>query len=139
MAYRYRRLFVQLALHLISEHDDDRARNVLRRADTVVPLSTVPADFLMGSDLDMARAYALIGDSQQAAARIRLLWRSAVQMLSFYLSPSPSAVAASAERCSRQLYFMRRILEVAEATGMPEAGSMRSTFQTLADQLANLF
>jgi hypothetical protein len=60
-------------------------------------------------------------------------------MLSFYLSPSPSAVAASAERCSRQLYFMRRILEVAEATGMPEAGSMRSTFQTLADQLANLF
>ena len=139
MAYRYRRLFVQLALHLISEHDDDRARNVLRRADTVVPLSTVPADFLMGSDLDVARAYALIGDSQQAAVRIRLLWRSAVQMLSFYLSPSPSAVAASAERCSRQLYFMRRILEVAEATGMPEAGSMRSTFQTLADQLANLF
>ena len=136
MAYRYRRLFAQLALHLIRENDDDRARDVLDRADTVIPLSCIPADYLMGSDLDMARAYALLGNQQQAVRRINLLWQFSEQMLSYYLSLSPTTLRQNAEACSRQLYYLGHILNVADAIAHPEAATMRQTLEHLVERLS---
>ena len=90
----------------------------------------------MGSDLDMARAYALLGNQQQAVRRINLLWQFSEQMLSYYLSLSSTTLRQNAEACSRQLYYLGHILNVADAIAHPEAATMRQTLEHLVERLS---
>ncbi|MBR3471278.1 MAG: DUF2723 domain-containing protein [Prevotella sp.] len=124
MAYRYRRLFAQLALALISEQKATQARQVLARCDEVLPQECLPADYLLGSDLDIARAYVCLGMGSKAHERFEALATSTVQLIRYYLSLSPSLFATCHTSCLRQLYMLRNIAQEASAAG-----------DALADQL----
>ena len=109
MAYRYRRLVAQLALRLIAEQRTDQARRVLNRIDAAIPLSCLPADFIMGSDYDIARAYYLLGDEQKALERIDAMRRTSAAMLTYYDSV-PSWRAAECETAyQRHQYILHQL------------------------------
>ncbi len=113
MCYRYRRLFAQLALALIAEQKTSRAKEVLQKAAKVIPYYNVPADYLYGSDNDIALAYSLLGMKKEAANIISMLWRKSMQYLRWYLSQDPQRLATSKQECSKHFFFMQQIVQTA--------------------------
>ena len=107
MAYRYRRLFAQLALRLIAENHPEQARRALARCDAAIPLTCLPADYILGSDYDIARAYYLLGDEPKARQRIDALRRTSEAMLSFYHSVPQWRAAACQSAYQRHQYILR--------------------------------
>ena len=107
MAYRYRRLFVRLALALIDEGKPQQALAVVRKADQVMPVHILPPDIVMGSDYDMARAYLLLGKKDEAIQRINSMRRSATQMLQYYESFTDSKRALYERDIERQRYILQ--------------------------------
>jgi len=114
MLYRYRRLFAQLALALIAEHQDQKAALVLQRAEKVIPYYNIPADYLYGNDLDIARAYLLIGKTADAKRVVRLLWQKYAQYLRWYDSLDSRLAAIVHDEQARNTYIMQQIANMAQ-------------------------
>ena len=64
MCYTHRRLFAQLATHLIAENDKARAIKVLEKADKEIPAYNVPLTYISGAS-ELGRAYAIVGNKRQ--------------------------------------------------------------------------
>ena len=112
MAYRYRRLFARLALALIREQNPQKAAEVLKKADRVIPLSCLPPDLILGYDLEIARAYLLLGKKTEAKKRIEALRKTARSMLRYYESyHSDNQMTGESER-ARQQYILEQIEEL---------------------------
>ena len=114
MLYRYRRLFAQLALALIAEQQDQKAVSVLQRAERVIPYYNVPADYLYGNDLDIARAYLLLGKTADAKRIVILLWQKYVQYQRYFESFSGRLQANVQDELARNAYIMQQIASVAQ-------------------------
>ena len=132
MCWRYRRLFARLALALIDEGENERALEVLRKADKVLPLSNVPRDINAG-DADMARAYWKLGCRQEAEAIVNVLWRKSRQMLEFHASQSGRLASESA--LATDFWRMKYVAEVAatldETYGKPFVEELERYYERL--------
>lgn len=111
MCYTHRQLLADLALNLVKEGKDEKARKVLAKAEKVVPASLVPLKYI-GGGADIAKAYALVGDKKNAAKTINAIWSDAEQYLRFYLSLSGSNFSLSQQDCLSQLYIMQQMREL---------------------------
>ena len=118
MCYTHRRLMVKLATELIAEGDTVKAAKVLEKCEKEIPAFNVPHDFQSGS-IDMARAYAQIGNTEKAKEVLTALWKNSDQSMTFYNSLD-SQLFHSCVRNSQfhMFYVMRYLINIASQFDM---------------------
>jgi hypothetical protein len=113
MCYTHRRLMVKLASHLIMEGKDAKAKEVLDRCEEEFPSCNVPHDF-QSSSLEMAQAYAAIGDKTEALDILQQLWSKYDQYMVYYNSLDRKKFKVAEPSIQLPLYMMKRITELVE-------------------------
>ena len=107
MCYTHRRLFVQLAMNLVSEGDKKRAAEVLAYCDKMIPEYNVPLDYASGS-LDEARLYIELGQKAKGLEMLKKLWTKSEQYLKWYCSLSGMRFASSQRECMLHVYLLQQ-------------------------------
>ena len=121
MCYTHRRLMVKLAQNLIAEGDTVKAAKVLEKCDKEIPSYNVPHDFQSGS-IDMARAYAQIGNAEKAMEIVKALWTTSDQSMTFYNTLDASLFHSCISNCQLQMfYIMRHLIDIASQCDMTVA------------------
>lgn len=111
MCYTHRRLFGQLALHLIADNKKDKALKVLRKAEQVIPTYNVPMNYMSGGT-DIARAYALLGQTAKAKEVLSAVWKDAMQYEEYYLSLDGARFQGAQRDCMIQLSIMSQVADI---------------------------
>ncbi|MBO7538349.1 MAG: DUF2723 domain-containing protein [Prevotella sp.] len=114
MCYTHRRLLSTLAINLIDEGENDKAKAVLDKCEKELPGYNVPHDYASGS-LDLARAYSLTGQEQKAQQLIDLLWKKSQQYMTWYCSLDGYRFEGSQRDCMIQLYVMNQLVDLQTA------------------------
>lgn len=113
MCYTHRRLFGQLALHLIAEGQKAKALKVLQKAEKELPTYNIPMNYMSGGN-DIARAYALLGQKKKALEVINQVWKNASQYEQYYLSEEGIRFQGSQRDCLMQLSIMTEMSKITE-------------------------
>lgn len=137
MCYTHRRLMAQLALQLIAEHKNDKALKVLTKAEKEIPSYNVPLNY-MGGSLDMARAYALIGQKDKAKAMLQQLFTGSVQYLRWYLSLNTDRFLQSQNECMTHFWIIQHLIEVSEMVDHNMAVQQTKMLNTLFTRYRSL-
>ena len=129
MCYTHRRLFAQLALHLIAEHKDDKAKKVLAYAKEQLSEDIIPMNFL-GGGIEIAKAYALLGMKKEAKDVLSKVFENSRQYLRYYTSFNGSTLISYQQECLTQMYIMSECIEVADMVDKAYADNMAQTQNT---------
>ena len=113
MCYTHRRLFAQLALTLIAERKNDKAAKVLAYAEKVLPTYNVPVNYLSGG-IDIAKAYAHIGNKAKAAEYTKAAFENAHQYMIWYNSLKGGRFTQAQQDCMMHIYVMSMCVDTAE-------------------------
>jgi len=108
MCYTHRRIYVQLAINLLAEHQDKKAAEVLAYIDKNIPEYNVPVDYSAGS-LDEARAYAMLGQKAKAMALYKKLWHKSEQYINWYCGLDGMRFASSQRDCLLHFYVLQQV------------------------------
>lgn len=127
MCYTHRRLFAQLALNLIQEGKKDKAAKALAYAEKVLPEYNVPMNYLSGG-IDIAKAYALLGNKVKAKQVINSVFKNAHQYMVWYNSLSGSRFMQSQQDCMMHLYVMNSCIDIAHMVDNKWAASLTKQF-----------
>ena len=127
MCYTHRRLFAQLALNLIQEGKKDKAAKALAYAEKVIPAYNVPMNYLSGG-IDIAKAYALLGNKAKAKEAINSVFKNAHQYMVWYNSLSGSRFMQSQQDCMMHLYVMNSCIDIAHMIDNKWAESLMKQF-----------
>lgn len=127
MCYTHRRLFAQLALNLIQEGKKDKAAKALAYAEKVLPEYNVPMNYLSGG-IDIAKAYALLGNKVKAKQVINSVFKNAHQYMVWYNSLSGSRFMQSQQDCMMHLYVMNSCIDIAHMIDNKWAESLMKQF-----------
>ncbi len=129
MCYTHRRLFAQLALHLIAEHKDDKAKKVLAYAKEQLSEDNIPMNFL-GGGIEIAKAYALLGMKKEAKDVLSKVFENSRQYLRYYTAFNGSTLISYQQECLTQMYIMSECIEVADMLDKAYADNMAQTQNT---------
>ena len=114
MCYTHRRLLVKLASNLIEEGDSVKAAKVLERCEQELPAANVPHDY-QGSSIEMAQAYAILGNDEKAREVLQALWDNSDQYITFYNSLEGSQFkSAESSFHLHMFYIMQRLITIAD-------------------------
>ena len=113
MCYTHRRLFANLALHLVEEGKSDKAIEVLKYSQKMLPEYNIPMTYMSGA-LDIAKCYAVAGENKAAKDVLEKVAENASQYLDFYLSLPDGKFASTHRDCQLQLYIMAQTVRVAD-------------------------
>lgn len=127
MCYTHRRLFAQLALNLIQEGKKDKAAKALAYAEKVIPAYNVPMNYLSGG-IDIAKAYALLGNKAKTKEAINSVFKNAHQYMVWYNSLSGSRFMQSQQDCMMHLYVMNSCIDIAHMIDNKWAESLMKQF-----------
>ena len=111
MCYTHRRLFGQLALHLIAEGKADKALKVLQKAAKEIPVYNVPMNYMSGGT-DIAKAYALLGQKKEALKCINAIWNDAAQYERYYQSLTGIRFIQAQHDCLVQMSILDQVRTV---------------------------
>ena len=114
MCYTHRRIMAKLAIQLVSEEKDKEAAEVLKYCEKMLPEYNVPHNYTSGS-LDMARAWAAIGNQQEAMKLINLLWKNSAQYVAWYCNLDDQQFSLSEDSCYMHLYILNQLLQLGES------------------------
>ena len=114
MCCTHRRLFASLAHHLIAERDTARAREVLDYADQQISPLNLAYNFESGG-MDIASAYALIGDRDKAREILEDIFEISRQYLRWYASLGRKRISSYTEESHKHMYIMSKCIEVADS------------------------
>ena len=141
MCYTHKRLFAELASHLLIAGDKDRARKVLERMNKVMPEYNVPTNYWTGG-MEIARCYNALGMKKEASRITSNMWKNASQYMRWYCSMTPSRFNMSQYECLQQIYIMQALYEIAESSDkklaerfMKEFTDVVTTYQARGGQL----
>ena len=112
MCYTHRRLLAQTALQLIADGKNQKAINILKKADVEIPAYNVTLDYMSGG-LDMARGWLLTGQKAKGKEYVEAVWENAHQYLDYYLSLPNDRFLQSQNDCIRQIMIMQSVCDVA--------------------------
>ena len=112
MCYTHRRLLAQTALQLIADGKNQKAINILKKADVEIPAYNVTLDYMSGG-LDMARGWLLTGQKAKGKEYVEAVWKNAHQYLDYYLSLPNDRFLQSQNDCIRQIMIMQSVCDVA--------------------------
>ncbi|MBQ8457308.1 MAG: DUF2723 domain-containing protein [Prevotella sp.] len=113
MCYTHRRIMARLAVQLISENKDKEATEVLKYAEKMLPAYNIPHNYTSGS-LDMARAWAAMGNKQEAMKLIDQLWKNSIQYATWYINLDGQQFALSEDSCYMHIYILNQLLQLGE-------------------------
>ena len=133
MCYTHRRLLSELALNLVNERKDDKAKQVLALSEKEIPTYNVPADFTSGS-LDMARCYNALGMKDKAKETTEQLWKKSSQYMQWYCSLDGIRFTSSQRECQMHLYILQALVQIAndinKETGEKYEKQLEELFKT---------
>ncbi len=112
MCYTHRRLLAQTALQLFADGKNQKAINILKKADVEIPAYNVTLDYMSGA-LDMARGWLMTGQKAKGKEYVEAVWKNASQYLNYYLSLSNDHFLQSQNDCIRQIMIMQSTCDVA--------------------------
>ncbi len=125
MCYTHRRLFGQLAMELIKDHQEAKALKVLQKAEKVIPTYNVPMNY-MGGAFDFAKAYALLGQEKKALEIIDATWKNASQYASYYLSLEGLRFDAAQRDCMIQFSIMSQLADITSLIDKHKAAQQKT-------------
>lgn len=127
MCYTHRRLFAILATTLINEGKDDKALNVLRRAEEEFPSTVLPHNF-MGHSIDLAQSWFRLAKQKldtdtlgnvimqpnleevvQGTAILEAVGNNSIEYLEWYLSLPNDKLMQSQRDCYIQLSMLYQV------------------------------
>ena len=112
MCMTHRRLFAQLVTELLKEGKTEKVKKALAKAEKVLPEYNVPHSWKGGS-IEIARAYALLGQTAKAKDICQKLWKNHKQYAQWYLSLDDFRFMASQNQC---LLYFQLMMEVNKVT-----------------------
>jgi hypothetical protein len=130
MCYTHRRLMSMLAMNLIHEGKDKKAMEVLDKSEKMLPSYNIPHDYQSGS-MDLARAYALTGQTKKAQELIDQLWRKSAEYMMWYCSLDGQRFESSQQDCILHLYILNQVLDLQSAVDEKKAEEKDKQFQTI--------
>ena len=113
MCYTHRRLFAQLATHLIKEGKNDKAKKALLYCDKQIPDYNVPLTYMSGAH-EMANGFALLGMKKEACKYITAVFNNAKQYANYYSSFTGSTLIGYQQEAMMQFYIMNNCIDVAD-------------------------
>ena len=113
MCYTHRRTMAKLAVELLNEGDEKKAEKVLRYTAKQIPSYNVAHNFSSGS-LDMARAWAILGNNKEALSIMNDLWKQASQYMMWYCSLDGFRFESAQNDCAIQLYIMQQLVALGD-------------------------
>ena len=111
MCLTHRRMFAILAAALAERGDLKRAREVLKKADKVIPEHCVSYGSDLGGTADMAATWLACGNKKEADRLLAIYAKNADQYLNWYLNGSRKPLAMSAYGCSK---YVRNLIEAVQ-------------------------
>ena len=132
MCYTHRRIMARLAVQLVSEDKDKEAAEVLRYTEKVLPAYNVPHNYSSGS-LDMARAWAAMGNKQEAMKLINQLWKNSAQYVAWYCNLNSMQFNLSEESCYMHIYILNQLLQLGSTIDEEWADKREATLSKMLD------
>ena len=120
MCWTHRALFATLALQLVDEGKNDKARKVLEYGEKAVPTVNVPHHIRSGS-AELASAWAAIGEKQKAKAILNDLLQNSKEYLDWYLTFSPYMLQSYGSNFITQLRYMGQCVARMRTIDVPES------------------
>ena len=111
MCYTHKRLFSELASHLVNMGDKKRAKEVLNYMNKVLPEYNIPTNYWTGG-LDIARTYLKLGMKKEGIRIVNNMWKNCMQYMRWYNAMTPSRFAMSQYECVQQIYIMQALYEI---------------------------
>ena len=130
MCYTHRRLLSMLAMNLVHEGKDKKAMEVLDKCEKMLPSYNIPHDYQSGS-MDLARAYALTGQTKKAQDLIDQLWRKSAEYMLWYCSLDGQRFESSQQDCILHLYILNQVLDLQSAVDEKKAEEKDKQFQNI--------
>ena len=130
MCYTHRRLMSLLAMNLVNEGKDVKAKAVLDKCEKMLPSYNIPHDYQSGS-MDLARAYALTNQTKKAQDLIDQLWRKSAEYMLWYCSLDGQRFESSQQDCMLHLYILNQVLDLQSAVDAKKAEEKDKQFQTI--------
>ena len=137
MCHRHRLTMAQLALALVNEGKREKARGVLDKAEREIPESNVPLTFQSGT-LYIARAYALLGETQKATHYIHATWHNSRQYLDWYLSLPDELRASYANAYRQHCAVMYHLVQSAQLFNPSMANELTHILDRYSQQIPSL-
>jgi len=131
MCYTHRRLMSLLAMNLIQEGKDKQAKEVLDKAEKELPSYNIPHDYQSGS-MELARAYALIGQTKKAQELIDQLWKKSAEYMIFYCSLDGQRFASSQQDCLLHMYILNQVLNLQQVVDEKKGKEKEQQFQGIS-------
>ncbi len=113
MCYTHRRIMSKLALELLKDGQDKKAEEVLRYTAKMIPTFNVPHNYSSGS-IDMARAWAALGNQKEAMSIINTMWKNSVQYLKWYVSLDGFRFDGAKNDCLIHFYILQQLSALTE-------------------------
>ena len=132
MCYTHRRLLSLLAMNLVQEGKDKKAMAVLDKAAKELPSYNIPHDYQSGS-LDLAKAYALTGQTKKAQEIIETLWKKSAEYMLWYCSLSTDRFAMSQQECMVHMYILNQILNLESVVDEKKAKEKEAQFKAIGN------
>ena len=132
MCYTHRRLLSLLAMNLVQEGKDKQAKAVLAKAEKALPSYNIPHDYQSGS-LDLAKAYALTGQTKKAQEIIENLWKKSTEYMLWYCSLSADRFAMSQQECLVHMYILNQIMNLESAVDAKKAKEKEAQFKAIGN------
>ena len=130
MCYTHRHLMADLALQLIAEGKTDKALNVLRKSEKVLPSYNVPNTYLSGA-VDLAKAYALLGKKNDAQRIIDQVWKDSKQYAQWYVGLEGNLFTMSQNDVLKYIYIMQATADVEGLISSTKAEKMLSDINAI--------
>ena len=130
MCYTHRHLMADLALQLIAEGKTDKALNVLRKSEKVLPSYNVPNTYLSGA-ADLAKAYALLGNKNDAQRIIDQVWKDSKQYAQWYVGLEGNLFTMSQNDVLKYIYIMQATADVEGLISSKKAEKMLSDINAI--------
>ena len=130
MCYTHRHLMADLALQLIAEGKTDKALNVLRKSEKVLPSYNVPNTYLSGA-ADLAKAYALLGKKNDAQRIIDQVWKDSKQYAQWYVGLEGNLFTMSQNDVLKYIYIMQATADVEGLINSTKAEKMLSDINAI--------
>lgn len=118
MCYTHRRLLGELANRLIDEKKNQKALNVLKKAETEIPEYNVRLSYMSGA-LELGTAYARLGMKAKAKYYLDACFKNASQYMRYYLSLDNRWFGLEQRDAFSQLLIMNQIVSAATTYKVP--------------------
>ena len=113
MCYTHRRIMARLAFELINEGKDKEAREVLEFTAKKLPTYNVPHNYSSGS-LDMARAWAALGETKKAMDIVKPMWTNSAQYMFYYSSLDGVRFKSAENDAVMHFYILQQLMGLSQ-------------------------